>query len=128
MIQVKNQSKYDDQNVFARILRGDLPSKKVYEDRYVLAFHDIAEMAPVHVLVVPKGSYVSLHDFIENAASEEIAGFWKGVHATAEKLGIPSTGYNLFTSIGETHGQEIFHFHVHLTSGKPLPEVLKSAK
>jgi diadenosine tetraphosphate (Ap4A) HIT family hydrolase len=126
--QAKNHQKYDDQNVFARIVRGELPSNKVYEDDHVLAFHDIAEMAPVHVLVVPKGPYTSLHDFLGNASDLEISGFWRGVYRTAEKLGIPAVGYNLFTSIGITHGQEVFHFHVHLTSGKPLPEVLNSTK
>ena len=119
---------YNNQNVFARILKGELPSKKVYEDSYVLAFHDIAEMAPVHVLVIPKGDYTSLHDFLGRAPNQEIVGFWQGVYKTAEVLDIPASGYNLFTSIGETHGQEVFHFHVHLTSGKRLPEVLNFAK
>lgn len=122
-----SQPNYDDQNIFARILRGEIPSKKIYEDEYTLAFHDIAKMAPVHVLVIPKNAYTSFHDFLDRASNEEITGFWYGVKKTADLLEIPNLGYNLFTSIGKTHGQEIFHFHVHLTSGKPLPDVLNHA-
>lgn len=115
---------YDPQNIFAQILRDELPCKKIYEDAYVLAFHDIAPLAPVHALVIPKNAYLSLHDFNARASDAEIAGFWRGLHKSVEILNLTSPGYNLFTSIGARHGQEVFHFHVHLTSGKPLTEAL----
>ena len=115
---------YDPHNTFARIIRGDLPCTKIYEDDFCLAFNDIAELAPVHVLVIPKEPYVDLTDFLNNATNDYIAGFWRGVSKTVKKLEIEKSGYNLFTSIGSDHGQEVFHFHVHVTSGKTLNQVV----
>ena len=105
---------YDTNNIFAQILRGEAPCAKVYEDDFVMAFNDIAEMAPVHVLVIPKGQYINLDDFLEKSSDNELTGFWRGVSKTIEVLNISQPGFNLFTSIGSDHGQDVFHFHVHL--------------
>ncbi len=115
---------YNPQNIFAQIIRGDAPCTRVYEDEWVLAFHDIAQMAPVHVLVIPKNPYVDLQDFLNQADPAEMCGFWHGVKKTAEILDVQHSGYNLFTSIGAAHGQDVFHFHVHITAGKALADIL----
>jgi histidine triad (HIT) family protein len=115
---------YDPHNIFAQIIRGDAPCTRVYEDEWVLAFYDIAQMAPIHVLVIPKNSYVDLQDFLNHANSAEICGFWQGVKKTVEILDVQHSGYNLFTSIGADHGQDVFHFHVHITAGKTLADIL----
>jgi len=111
---------YDDQNVFAKILRGEIPSNKVYEDEWALAFHDIAPQAPVHVLVIPKGAYVGWEDFTAKASSEEIAGFVRAVGQVARDLGLPEPGCRLLVNHGMHGGQEIPHLHVHIFGGKPL--------
>ena len=111
---------YDDQNVFARILRGEVPSKTVYEDEWALAFHDIAPQAPVHVLVIPKGAYVSWDDFSERGSADEIAGFVRAVGHVARKLGLVAPGYRLLVNNGLEGGQEIAHLHVHIFAGRPL--------
>jgi diadenosine tetraphosphate (Ap4A) HIT family hydrolase len=111
---------YDDQNVFARILRGEIPCRKVYEDEYALAFHDIAPQAPVHVLVIPKGRYVSVADFAATASAEEIAGFWRAVAKVAAELGLERTGYRVLMNMGRDGGQEVPHYHVHIFGGRPL--------
>lgn len=111
---------YDDQNVFARILRGELPSSKVYEDEWALAFHDIAPLAPVHILVVPKGSYVSWDDFSAHATTEEIAGFMRAVGHVARENGLVEPGYRLLANVGRNSGPEVPHLHVHLFGGRPL--------
>ena len=105
---------YDRNNVFARILRGELPCTKVYEDEHVLAFNDIHPKAPVHVLVIPKGEYVSLVDFTAKARPDEIASFWRAVTRIAGELGI-GDGFRAATNHGPSGGQLVFHFHVHLT-------------
>ena len=115
---------YAADNTFAKIIRGELPCNKVYEDDFCLAFYDIAELAPVHVLIIPKEPYVDLSDFLKNATNDYIAGFWRGVSKTVNNLEIEKSGYNLFTSIGSDYGQEVFHFHVHVTSGKTLHQVV----
>lgn len=115
---------YDPQNVFARILRGELPCKKVYEDEYALAFHDIAPKAPVHVLVIPKGAYVSFADFSQNASDAEIAGFTRTLGTVARDLNLETRGYRLLSNVGEEAGQEVPHFHVHLFGGKALGAML----
>ena len=107
---------YDRTNVFARILRGEAPCTKVYEDAYALAFKDIYPKARVHVLVVPKGEYVSLVDFSQSAPADMIAGFWRAVTKVAEQLGV-ADGYRIGFNIGPGGGQVVFHFHVHLLSG-----------
>ena len=111
---------YDDQNVFAKILRGELPCNKVYEDEWTLAFHDIAPLAPVHVLVIPKGAYVSWDDFTAKASDDEIAGFIRAVGHIAREHGLVERGYRLLVNLGQRGGQEIPHLHVHLFGGRPL--------
>lgn len=115
---------YDPQNVFARILRGEIPAKKVFEDEDVLAFHDISAAAPVHVLVVPKGEYCSFHDFMAKAGAEEVAGFFARVRNVAEKLGLAQDGYRLITNHGFNGSQSVPHFHVHILGGKQLGGLL----
>ena len=111
---------YDDTNIFARVLRGEIPSNKVYEDEWALAFHDINPQAPVHVLVVPKGRYCSFADFSAQASEAEIAGFTRAVGTVARQLGLEAPGYRMLTNLGEHGGQEVPHFHVHLFGGRPL--------
>lgn len=115
---------YDDQNVFAKILRGEIPSKKVYEDEFALAFHDIAPQAPVHVLVIPKGPYVAWDDFAAHAPAELIAGFVRAVGTVARDLGLVAPGYRLLSNLGGHGGQEVPHLHVHLFGGAPLGPML----
>lgn len=115
---------YDSNNVFARILRGELPAKKIYEDDYALAFHDIRPLAPVHALVIPKGAYVSFDDFIAKADSDEIAGFFRAVGKTAALLGVAADGYRLLANHGAHAHQEVPHFHVHIFAGRPLGAML----
>lgn len=109
---------YDRNNIFARILRGELPCKKVYEDDHALAFHDVNPQAPVHVLVIPKGEYVSNMDFSANAPTETLAGFWRAVGTVARQLGLEQDGYRLVANNGTNGGQVVFHFHVHIVSGR----------
>ena len=111
---------YDRNNVFARILRGELPCKKVYEDEFALAFHDIHPQAPVHVLVIPKGEYVSSADFCGSAPPELVTGFWRAVATVARELGLEDQGYRLVANHGPNGGQLVFHFHVHLFSGRTM--------
>jgi len=115
---------YDDNNVFAKILRGDLPCKKVYESDHALAFHDINPQAPVHVLVIPRGRYVSMDDFSRNASDAEIAGFWRAVGETARILGVDKTGYRTLANHARNAHQEVFHLHVHIFGGRPLGPML----
>lgn len=115
---------YDDQNVFAKILRGEIPAKKVYEDEYALAFHDIAPQAPHHILVIPTGAYVSWDDFSANASDAEIAGFVRAVGAVARAAGLVEPGYRLLANTGLDAGQEVPHLHVHVFAGKPLGPML----
>ena len=115
---------YDDSNIFARILRGELPCKKVYEDEHALAFHDINPMAPVHILVIPKGAYVSWDDFSERASDTEIAGFTRAVGKVAREAGMVKQGYRLLANIGKRAGQEVPHLHIHLFGGQPLGPML----
>jgi diadenosine tetraphosphate (Ap4A) HIT family hydrolase len=109
---------YDDNNIFAMILRGDIPNKTVYEDDHALAFHDINPQAPIHVLVIPKGKYISMADFTANASADEIAGFWRAVGKTTEALGLVEPGYRLLANHGPHSHQEVPHLHVHILAGK----------
>lgn len=111
---------YDPQNIFARILRGEIPCRKVHEDDWALAFHDINPLTPTHVLVIPKGEWVSAADFHAGASAEAIAGFWRAVAAVAKALGLEASGYRLLANMGPDAGQEVPHFHVHLFGGKRL--------
>jgi diadenosine tetraphosphate (Ap4A) HIT family hydrolase len=115
---------YDDSNIFARILRGEIPSKRVYEDEHAFAFHDIAPAAPTHNLVVPKGPYVSWDDFSERASAEEIAGFVRAVGKVARDQGLVEPGYRLLANAGMNAGQEVPHLHVHIFGGRPLGPML----
>jgi len=115
---------YDDSNIFARILRGELPCSKVYEDEHVLAFNDIHPLAPTHVLVIPKGAYVSWDDFSRKAADEEIAAFVRAVGRIAREAGLVEPGYRLLANIGPNSGQEVAHLHVHIFGGKALGPML----
>ena len=115
---------YDDNNIFARILRGEIPSKSVYEDDHALAFHDINPQAPIHILVIPKGRYVSWDDFAERGAAEEIAGFVRAVGHVAREQGLVAPGYRLLANVGHSSGQEVPHLHVHIFGGRGLGPML----
>ena len=115
---------YDDSNIFARILRGEIPSKRVYEDEFALAFHDIAAQAPTHILVIPRGAYVSWDDFSERASEAEIAGFVRAVGKVARDEGLVAPGYRLLANVGADGGQEVPHFHVHIFGGRGLGPML----
>ncbi len=111
---------YDEGNIFARILRGEIPSTRVHEDEWAIAFHDIAPQAPVHILVIPRGAYVSWDDFSARATAEEIAGFIRAVGHVARENGLVAPGYRLLANVGAHGGQEVPHLHVHLFGGAPL--------
>lgn len=115
---------YDDANIFAKILRGEIPSKKVYEDDNALAFHDINPLAPTHILVIPKGAYVSWDDFSERASDAELAGFVRAVGKIARDAGLVESGYRLLANTGLNSGQEVPHLHVHIFAGRPLGPML----
>ena len=115
---------YDEANIFAKILRGEIPCRKVYEDEFALAFHDIAPQAPVHVLVIPKGPYVGWDDFSAHAPDALIAGFVRAVGTVARDLGLDGAGYRLLANLGHDGGQEVPHLHVHLFGGRPLGPML----
>jgi histidine triad (HIT) family protein len=118
---------YDDSNIFARILRGEIPSRKVYEDEWALAFHDINPQAPVHVLIIPKGRYCSFADFSADATEAEIVGFVRALGTVARQLGLEPPGYRMLTNLGNDGGQDVPHFHVHLFGGRPLGRMVRSA-
>ena len=115
---------YDDNNVFARILRGEIPSRPVYEDEHALAFHDINPLSPTHILVIPKGPYVSWDDFSARASDAEIAGFVRAVGKVARDAGLVEPGYRLLANTGLHAGQEVPHLHVHIFAGRPLGPML----
>jgi diadenosine tetraphosphate (Ap4A) HIT family hydrolase len=116
---------YDDSNIFAKILRGEVPCKRILETEHALAFHDINPLAPTHALVIPKGAYVSMADFSANASSEEIAGFFRAVGETARELGVADSGYRILANAGVDANQEVAHFHVHIFGGAPLGPMLR---
>ncbi len=117
---------YDDQNIFAKILRGEIPCTKVYEDDHNLAFEDINPQAPIHVLVIPKAAYVSMDDFTSSASDAEIAGFFRVVGNVARQLELDSPGYRILANIGENGMQEVAHLHIHIFGGKKLGPMLKT--
>ena len=119
---------YDTNNIFARLLRGEIPANKVYETEHALAFHDIRPLAPVHVLVIPKGPYVDLDDFTTHATPAEIAGFFAAVGETARRLGVVEDGYRILSNNGTNSHQEVPHLHVHIFAGRPLGPMLKRAE
>ena len=115
---------YDPENIFAKILREEIPCNKVYEDEWSLAFHDINPQADVHILVIPKGDYVSWDDFSAKATADEIAGFVRAVGHVAREQGLVVRGYRLLGNVGRNGGQEVPHLHVHLFGGGPLGPML----
>jgi diadenosine tetraphosphate (Ap4A) HIT family hydrolase len=115
---------YDDANIFARILRGEIPSNKVYEDDQALAFNDINPLAPVHILVIPKGPYVSWDDFSQSASDAEIAGLTRAVGKIARDAGLVEQGYRVLANVGPNSGQEVPHLHLHIFGGRPLGPML----
>jgi histidine triad (HIT) family protein len=115
---------YDDDNIFAKILRGEVPNRTVYEDDHALAFHDINPQAPVHILVIPKGRYVSWDDFSATASDAEIIGFIRAVGHVAREAGLPAPGYRLLANTGGHGHQEVPHLHVHVFGGQPLGPML----
>jgi histidine triad (HIT) family protein len=119
-----NMTAYDDNNIFARILRGEIPCQRLYEDEFALAFPDIKPQAPCHVLVIPKGKYVSMTDFGAKASAEEIKGFFRAVSLVAEKVGVAESGYRMIANAGPDSRQEVPHFHVHILGGHRLGALL----
>ena len=118
-------STYDPTNIFARILRGEIPCKKAYEDAHVLAFHDINPQTAVHVLVIPKGAYVSWADFAARGSTEEIAGLVRAVGKVATQLGLDASGYRTLANHGPDSHQEVPHFHIHIFGGQPLGRMIQ---
>tara|TARA_B100001063_G_C16424442_1_gene385771 strand:- start:147 stop:512 length:366 start_codon:yes stop_codon:yes gene_type:complete len=118
---------YDDQNIFAKILRGEIPCNKIYEDDFILSFHDINPQKKIHALVIPKGKYVDLDDFSLNATPEEMVGLLKGINSVAKKLGISTEvgkGYRALVNIGDHGGQEVPHLHFHLFGGQRVGKMV----
>ena len=119
---------YDDNNIFAKILRGEIPCKKIYEDDFVLSFHDINPQKKVHALVIPKGKYVNLEHFTSKASTEEIVGLMKGISTVAKKIGISSidnSGFRTLSNVGENGGQEVPHLHFHLFGGEKVGRMVQ---
>ena len=120
--------KYDENNIFAKILRGEIPCKKIYEDDFVLSFHDINPQKKIYVLVIPKGKYIDLDDFSQNASKEEIVGLIKGINVVAKKLEISvdtGRGYRALANISEDGGQEVPHLHFHLFGGEKIGKMVE---
>ena len=115
---------YDENNIFAKILRGEIPCDKVYEDEFVLAFNDINPQAPIHVLVIPKGSYVSMVDFTASAPEEMVVGLFRGVGAVTRELGLVEPGYRVLSNAGPHSHQEVPHLHIHIFGGQNLGPML----
>jgi histidine triad (HIT) family protein len=119
---------YDEQNVFAKILRGEIPCNKAYEDEWALAFHDIAPKTPAHILVIPKGAYVSMDDFSAHASDAEIGGFVRAVGQVARDAGAVENGYRILANHGRDAHQEVPHFHVHIFAGRDLGGMVRRAQ
>ncbi|MBI3441782.1 MAG: histidine triad nucleotide-binding protein [Proteobacteria bacterium] len=117
---------YDTHNIFAKILRGEIPCKKVYEDNHVLAFHDIAPKAPVHILVLPKGPYKDMDDFTKRASAEEITALFRAFSQIACDHGLDQSGYRLISNCGINGGQEVPHLHLHLLGGTRLGRMVQA--
>lgn len=111
---------YNPQNIFAKILRGEIPCQKVYEDDHILAFHDIHPQAKVHILVIPKGEYMDMTDFSQNASEGEIAALFRAVGKIAKEHDLDASGYRILSNIGLNGGQEVPHLHIHMFGGQPL--------
>lgn len=111
---------YDPNNIFAKILRGEIPCQKIYEDEHVLAFPDIAPKAPVHILVIPKGAYISIDDFGARASAEEIKAFHVAVAKIVQEQGLADSGFRCISNTGVNGGQEVPHYHLHILGGAPI--------
>ncbi len=119
---------YDNNNIFAKILRGEIPCKKIYEDNFVLSFYDINPQKKIHALVIPKGKYINLDDFSNNASDKEIVGLIKGINIVAKKIGISSEigkGYRALANVSENGGQEVPHLHFHLFGGEKVGRMVQ---
>ena len=116
---------YDENNIFARILRGEIPCDKVFEDDHVLAFNDVNPQAPVHILVIPKGAYVSWHDFAGHASDAEITALMRAVGRIATDKGLAEAGYRTLVNNGPDANQEVPHLHIHIFAGQPLGRMIK---
>ena len=119
---------YNDQNIFAKILRGEIPCNKIYEDQFVLSFHDINPQKKIHALVIPKGKYIDLDHFSEKATPDEMVGLLKGINIVAKKLGISvdnGKGYRALANISEHGGQEVPHLHFHLFGGERVGKMVE---
>jgi len=119
---------YDKNNIFAKILRGEIPCKKIYEDEFVLAFYDISPQKKIHALVIPKGEYVNLDDFSSKASEKEIVGFIKGISEVAKKIGVSDIvkggGYRSLVNVGKNGGQEVPHLHFHIFGGEKVGKMV----
>lgn len=115
---------YDHNNIFAKIIRGEIPAKKIHEDEWVLSFYDLYPKRRIHALVIPKGAYIALSDFTQQATTEEIIGFWQGVETTIKLLQLLPNGYRLVTNNGAHGHQEVPHFHVHILGGEPVGKMV----
>ena len=119
---------YDKNNIFAKILRGEIPCKKVYENDHVLAFHDVSPQKKIHVLVIPKGEYINLDDFTSKASEKEIVGLIKGIGTVAQKIGVSEVvkggGYRSLVNVGENGGQEVPHLHFHIFGGEKVGKMV----
>ena len=119
---------YNDSNIFAKILRGEIPCNKIYEDEFVLSFHDINPQKKIHALIIPKGKYINLDEFSLNASSEEMVGLFKGINIVAKKLGISTEvgrGYRALANISDDGGQEVPHLHFHLFGGEKVGKMVE---
>lgn len=117
MIMKGKKMAYDKNNIFAKILRGEIPCNKIYENEHTFAFHDVNPQTPIHALVIPKGEYVSMVDFSENASEAEISSLFKTVTKVARELGVENNGYRILSNIGDNANQEVKHLHIHIFGG-----------
>jgi histidine triad (HIT) family protein len=116
---------YDETNIFARILRGELPAKKVFESDHALVIHDLNPLAAIHLLAMPKGAFVSMDDFTARGSAQEVAGLFSAVGEAARQVGANAQGYRILSNVGKRGGQEIAHLHVHILGGQPLGPMLQ---
>jgi len=125
---MENNMNYDKNNIFAKILRGEIPCKKIYENEYVLAFHDANPQKKIHALIIPKGDYINLDDFSSKASDKEIASLIKGIGAVAKKLGVSEVskggGYRSLVNVGKNGGQEVPHLHFHILGGEKIGKMV----
>lgn len=119
--------KYDPENIFAKILRGDIPCKKAFENDLVLAFHDIHPQAPVHILVIPKGEYCDMTDFADRAGDAQMAALFKAVGEIVKQTGLEAGGYRVISNCGSNGGQEVPHLHLHILGGRKLGRMVQAA-